>query len=96
MAVSLLTAVPWTSGHAEKPKWTNVNVYEEQDGSKFNSENYDFVKFSQIGTKLKAIEKHSNRVKVEVRGTSADGHPLYVVTIADPTTTRKVRKNPVT
>ncbi|MFZ7943381.1 M14 family zinc carboxypeptidase [Neobacillus sp. 19] len=84
LAVSLLTTVPWTVGFAEGPKWTNVNVYEEQDGSKFNSENYDFVKFSQIGSKLKDIEKQSNRVKVEVRGTSADGHPLYVVTIADP------------
>ncbi|EKN66726.1 hypothetical protein BABA_14752 [Neobacillus bataviensis LMG 21833] len=84
LAVSLLTTGPWNVGFAEAPKWTNVNVYEEQDGSKFNSENYDFVKFSQIGSKLKAIEKQSNRIKVEVRGTSADGIPLYVVTIADP------------
>ncbi|MGN7397828.1 hypothetical protein ACTHO4_26505, partial [Peribacillus frigoritolerans] len=76
MAVSLLTVIPWSSGHAEKTQWTNVNTYEEQDGSKFNSENYDFVKFSQIGSKLKEIEKLSNRVKVEVRGTSADGNPL--------------------
>jgi hypothetical protein len=92
LAVSLLTTVPWTAGFAESTKWTNVNVYEEQEGSKFNSENYEFVKFSQIGTKLKAIEKQSNRVKVEVRGTSADGHPLYVVTIADPTTKGKYGK----
>jgi hypothetical protein len=84
LTVSLLTSVPWTVGFAEGQKWTNVNVYEEQDGSKFNSENYDFVKFSQIASKLKEIEKQSNRVKVEVRGTSASGHPLYVVTIADP------------
>jgi hypothetical protein len=41
---------------------------------------------------LKEIEKQSNRVKVEVRGTSADGHPLYVVTIADPTTQGKFGK----
>ncbi|MEH7254266.1 M14 family zinc carboxypeptidase [Neobacillus niacini] len=92
IAVSLLTTVPWTMGYADAPKWTNVNVYEEQDGSKFNSENYDFVKFSQIGTKLKAIEKQSNRIKVEVRGTSTDGHPLYVVTIADPATQGKFGK----
>jgi len=92
LAVGLLTSIPWTVGFAEGPKWTNVNVYEEQNGSKFNSENYDFVKFSQIGTKLNAIQKQSNRVKVEVRGTSADGHPLYVVTIADPTTQGKFGK----
>jgi Zinc carboxypeptidase len=92
LAVSLLTAVPFSTGFAEGPKWTNVNVVEEQDGSKFNSENYDFMKFSQIGSKLTAIEKQSNRVKVEVRGTSADGYPLYVVTIADPTTQGKFGK----
>jgi hypothetical protein len=92
LAVSLLTAVPFSTGFAEGPKWTNVNAYEEQDGSKFNSENYDFMKFSQVGAKLTEIEKQSNRVKVEVRGTSADGHPLYVVTIADPTTQGKFGK----
>jgi hypothetical protein len=92
LAVGFLTSMPWTAGFAEAPKWTNVNVYEEKDGSLFNSQNYDFVKFSQIGTKLKDIEKQSNRVKVEVRGHSADGHPLYVVTIADPTTQGKFGK----
>ncbi|MGX6445676.1 M14 family zinc carboxypeptidase [Neobacillus sp. K501] len=92
LVFGLLTSVPLTAGFAESPKWTNVNVYEEQDGSLFNSENYDFVKFSQINAKLKEIEKQSNRVKVEVRGTSADGHPLYVVTIADPTTQGKFGK----
>ncbi|MDQ6599559.1 M14 family zinc carboxypeptidase [Bacillus salipaludis] len=86
------TTIPFTASFAEGPKWTNVNVYEEQDGSKFNSETYEFVKFSQIGAKLKDIEKQSNRVKVEVRGTSAKGHPLYVVTIADPTTQGKFGK----
>ncbi|MBT2658537.1 hypothetical protein J7E81_25525 [Bacillus sp. ISL-18] len=92
LVVSLVSTIPWTTGFAEGQKWTNVNTYEEQEASKFNSENYDFVKFSQIGTKLSTIEKQSNRVKVEVRGTSADGNPLYVVTIADPTTQGKFGK----
>ncbi|MDN3017317.1 M14 family zinc carboxypeptidase [Paenibacillus sp. BSR1-1] len=92
LAVSLISMVPWSTGFAEGSKWTNVNTYEEQDGSKFNSENYDFVKFSQIGTKLNEIAKQSNRMKVEVRGKSADGLPLYVVTIADPTTQGKFGK----
>ncbi|WP_423801876.1 M14 family zinc carboxypeptidase [Neobacillus sp. SAB-20_R2A] len=92
LIISLVSTVPFSAGYAEGQKWTNINTYEEQDGSKFNSENYDFVKFSQIGTKLKDIEKQSNRVKVEVRGTSADGNPLYVVTIADPTTQGKFGK----
>ena len=91
LAISLLTATPSASVFAEK-KWTNVNVVEEQDGSLFNNENYDFAKFSTIGTKLKEIEKQSNRVKVEVRGTSSEGYPLYVVTIAAPTTQGKFGK----
>ncbi|MDQ0217760.1 hypothetical protein ELQ35_13360 [Peribacillus cavernae] len=93
IAVSLFTALPWTTTLAESPKWTNVNVYEEQDGSKFNSENYDFMKFSKIGAKLQEIDKLSNRVKVEVRGKSADGNPLYAVTIADPSNHSKFGKN---
>ncbi|MCM3729603.1 hypothetical protein M3226_28915 [Neobacillus cucumis] len=92
LVATLVTTIPWTTGFAEGQKWTNVNAYEEQDGSKFNSENYDFLKFSQIGAKLSSIEKQSNRVKLEVRGTSADGNPLYVVTIADPTTQGKFGK----
>ncbi|ULT57375.1 hypothetical protein L1999_01810 [Neobacillus drentensis] len=92
LVVGLVSTIPWTTGFAEGQKWTNVNTYEEQEASKFNSENYGFVKFSQIGTKLSTIEKQSNRVKVEVRGTSADGNPLYVVTIADPTTQGKFGK----
>jgi hypothetical protein len=85
----LLLIVPFSTVFSESVKWVNVNSYEEQNGSKFNSENYDFVKFSQIGIILKNIEKKSNRVKVEVRGQSAGGHPLYVVTIADQTTQGK-------
>ncbi|OQP05676.1 hypothetical protein B1690_12530 [Geobacillus sp. 46C-IIa] len=92
LAVGLLAFSPWTAAQAEPVKWTNVNAFEEQNGSLFNQENYDFVKFSQIGAKLKEIEKRSNRVKVEVRGTSANGYPLYVVTIADPSTRGKFGK----
>ncbi|MDZ5473875.1 M14 family zinc carboxypeptidase [Bacillus sp. 31A1R] len=92
LAASLLATIPMPTVFAEQSKWINVNVYEEQDGSKFNSENYDFMKFSQIGTKLNEIEKQSNRVKVEVTGQSSKGQPLYVVTIADPTTQGKFGK----
>jgi len=52
MAASLLAASPWTPALAESFNWKNVNVNEEQDGSLFNSENYDFMKFSEIGVKL--------------------------------------------
>ncbi|RHW43260.1 hypothetical protein D1B31_00855 [Neobacillus notoginsengisoli] len=84
LAASLLVSVPWSGALAGPVKWVNVNVNEEQDGSMFNSENYDFMKFSKIGQKLEEINKQSNRMKVEVKGTSSKGYPLYVVTIADP------------
>lgn len=92
MAASLLAASPWTPAFAESLKWTNVNAYEEQDGSLFNSENYDFMKFSEIGVKLAELEKQSNRIKVEVKGQSSTGQPLYVVTIAAPDTQGKFGK----
>ncbi|PJI51624.1 hypothetical protein CTI14_56540, partial [Methylobacterium radiotolerans] len=59
LIISLVSTVPFSAGYAEGHKWTNVNTYEEQDGSKFNSENYDFVKFSQIGTKLNIVNIHN-------------------------------------
>ncbi|WP_019413928.1 M14 family zinc carboxypeptidase [Paenisporosarcina sp. TG20] len=93
LAASLIASAPWSSVVAESPKVTYVNALEEQEGSKFNSENYDFTKFSAISPKLQEIAKSSNRVKVEVTGTSADGHPLYVVTIADPKLGGKFGKN---
>ncbi|MBY0098044.1 M14 family zinc carboxypeptidase [Mesobacillus maritimus] len=92
LAASLLVSVPITPALAGSVKWVNVNVNEEQDGSLFNSENYDFMKFSEIGKKLESINKQSNRVKVEVTGTSSQGYPLYVVTIADPKSQGKFGK----
>ncbi|WP_053361679.1 M14 family zinc carboxypeptidase [Bacillus sp. FJAT-27251] len=92
VAVSLLTSAPWTTALAGPVKWENVNVNEEKDGSLFNSENYDFMKFSQIGKKLDEISKQSNRVKVEVTGVSSQGYPLYVVTIASPDSQGKFGK----
>ena len=92
MAASLLAASPWTPALAESFNWKNVNVNEEQDGSLFNSENYDFMKFSEIGVKLAELEKQSNRIKVEVKGQSSTGQPLYVVTIAAPDTQGKFGK----
>ncbi|GAE45070.1 hypothetical protein [Mesobacillus boroniphilus] len=86
VAASLLASSPWTPALAESLKWNYVNAYEEKNGSLFNSENYDFMKFSEIGDKLAQIEKQSNRVKVEVKGQSSTGQPLYVVTIAAPDT----------
>jgi hypothetical protein len=92
VAASLLASSPWTPALAETLKWNYVNAYEEKDGSLFNSENYDFMKFSEIGDKLAQIEKQSNRVKVEVKGQSSAGQPLYVVTIAAPDTQGKFGK----
>jgi hypothetical protein len=92
MVASMLAASQWTPAFAESLKWTNVNAYEEQDGSLFNSENYDFMKFSEIGVKLAELEKQSNRIKVEVKGKSSTGQPLYVVTIAAPDTQGKFGK----
>ena len=93
LAVSLLATAPWSSVVAESPRITYVNALEEQEGSKFNSENYDFTMFSNIAPKLQEIIESSNRVKLEVTGESADGHPMYVVTITDPKSGGEFGKN---
>lgn len=92
LAASLLVSVPLTPALAGPVKWVNVNVNEEQDGSLFNSENYDFTKYSEIGKKLEEINKQSNRIKIEITGTSSQGYPLYAVTIADPKSQGKFGK----
>ncbi|VEF48278.1 LPXTG cell wall surface protein, zinc carboxypeptidase [Bacillus freudenreichii] len=87
LSVSMLSA-PFAV-MAEAPfQWHNVNVYEtsydEKDESLFNSENYNFVKYSQLEAKLKEITKDSNRVTIEKRGVSSDGFDMLVVTVSDP------------
>lgn len=91
-----ILATPY-SALAESPakapvKWHNVNTYEtsEKDGSLFNSENYNFVKYSKIGQRLSDIQKQSPRVKVTKQGKSANGRDMFVVTIADPSTNHKL------
>ncbi|WP_082234951.1 M14 family zinc carboxypeptidase [Halobacillus massiliensis] len=86
LAVIGMLAAPVMSLAEEQPKWHNVNVNEtqEKDGTLFNSENYDFVKYSQIGKKLQDIDKKSNRVTLETPAQTDEGNDLYVVTISDP------------
>ncbi|TKD72175.1 M14 family zinc carboxypeptidase [Pseudalkalibacillus hwajinpoensis] len=74
------------AGSAES-NWKNVNwneTLQEESGSPFNSENYNFVNYSEVDEKLKEIEKNSNRITVETPAQSSDGHDLYVVTVSDP------------
>ena len=42
------------------------------------------IPYSEIGPKLREIEKNSNRVKVDVIGQSAGGRNLFLVTLSDP------------
>jgi Zinc carboxypeptidase len=85
LSVSLLASTPYAvTAEAPQKHWENVNVSEEADGSPFNSEHYDFVKYSKIGEKLKQVDKASDRVSLEVTGKSADGYPLYALTISNP------------
>ncbi|MEK6196217.1 MAG: M14 family zinc carboxypeptidase, partial [Deltaproteobacteria bacterium] len=60
-------------------KWWDT-VPEEEAPSPF----YDSILYSEIGTKLREIEKNSNRVKVDVIGQSAGGRNLFLVTLSDP------------
>ncbi|MRX71982.1 hypothetical protein GJU40_07330 [Bacillus lacus] len=86
-SAALLASIPVNVLAEPAQKWQNVNVNEllhEQNGSLFNSENYDFVKYSQIESKLNELAKKSKRVSVK-KSTyqSSQGHAMFTVEIAD-------------
>jgi hypothetical protein len=60
-------------------KWWDT-IPEDENPSPY----YDSILYSEIGPKLREIEKNSNRVKVEVIGQSAGGRNLFLVTLSDP------------
>ncbi|MFC7308599.1 M14 family zinc carboxypeptidase [Streptomyces monticola] len=47
--------------------------------------------YHSIAPKLNALQKLGERVSVEVAGRSANGHPLYLVTVTSPESARKAR-----
>ncbi|MFP3339728.1 hypothetical protein R0J91_17250, partial [Micrococcus sp. SIMBA_131] len=50
-----LFATPMAGSASAETSWKNVNwneTLQEEDGSPFNSENYDFVKYSEVDEKL--------------------------------------------
>ena len=59
--------------------WWDVEPEEENP-----SPYYDSILYSEIGPKLREIEKNSNRVKVDVIGQSAGGRNLFLVTLSAP------------
>ncbi|MFC7440429.1 M14 family zinc carboxypeptidase [Laceyella putida] len=86
LTLSLFTLLPQATYSAQpfSHEQTQQTADQEADRSLFNSEHYDFVKYSKIGTLLDGLSKQSNRIKVERKGKSAEGRDLYVVTISEP------------
>lgn len=86
VAVIFLAFTQYAAVAHEGHRWENVNAYEleEAELSKFNSENYAFVKYSQLKGQLEEMAKQSNRITLDVKGKSAGGHDMFVVTISDP------------
>lgn len=81
---TLLSTTPFNV-LAESPQTTIQSTQlDEKEKSLFNSEHYDFVKYSEIQGKLDKIAQESNRVTVEKSDVkSAAGHDMYVVTVSD-------------
>ena len=82
---TLLAATPFNV-MADSPQTVIQNSQlEEKEKSLFNSEHYDFVKYSQIEGKLDDLSNKSSRITVEKSETkSALGQDMYVVTVSDP------------
>ncbi|WP_022667775.1 M14 family zinc carboxypeptidase [Desulfospira joergensenii] len=70
-----------TGGKSSGTSWWNVEPEDEVPSSA-----YDSILYSQIGPKLREIQKNSNRVAVEVIGQSAGGRNLFLVTVSAPGT----------
>ncbi|WP_409253007.1 M14 family zinc carboxypeptidase [Bacillus sp. SCS-153A] len=91
LSVSLLASVPFSVMANQGKDSTGISFSQEENtsGSLFNSESYNFVKYSEIKSQLEKIEKESNRITLEVKGKSAAGHDMFVVTISDPSASGK-------
>ncbi|MBM7661780.1 hypothetical protein JOC85_002583 [Bacillus mesophilus] len=85
LSLSLLASIPYNT-LANGQSFKNAQSIElvEAEKSLFNSEHYDFLKYSEVGEKLLELAEQSNRITVEVKGKSSQGHDLYVVTVSDP------------
>jgi len=77
--IALIVPANAAAASASKGKWWDVKPEEEVP-----SPNYDSILYSEIGPKLREIEKNSNRVKVDIIGQSAGGRNLFLVTLSAP------------
>ena len=67
------------------PGATKGQPWEKMDIEEIENPHYNMIKYSEIGSKLREIEKASNRVQVEIIGKSGTaGYPLYQVIISEP------------
>ncbi|MGD6818913.1 M14 family zinc carboxypeptidase [Metabacillus sp. 84] len=55
----------------------------ERKHSLFNSEKYDYTTYDALEGKLKAFQKQSSRIQLDITGKSSSGKNLYTVTISD-------------
>jgi len=72
--IPLIVPANVAAASASQGKWWDV-VPEDETPAPL----YDSILYSEIGPKLREIEKNSNRVKVDVIGQSAGGRNLFLV-----------------
>ncbi|MBM7587761.1 hypothetical protein JOC86_004335 [Bacillus pakistanensis] len=87
-SIALLSATPAPINVlADSPPKTIVEQQGqlvEKDKSLFNSEHYDFVKYSEIQSNLSQLASESNRITLEESDvTSANGHKMFTVIVSD-------------
>jgi hypothetical protein len=82
LVIAFALALSGTARAADNPSQGNWWVTTPE--IEVPSTQYDSILYSEIGPKLREIEKASNRVKVEVIGQSAGGRNLFLVTVSDP------------
>ena len=79
LVIMVVLSLVGTSAFARGRYWEKMDLEEGLNP------NYDMIKYSEIGPRLREIEKASNRVQVEIIGHSGTaGYPLYQVIISEP------------
>ena len=86
----LISSIIYTSVFAADDTLAASGVYSNSITRSAATPPYDPIDYSEIGPKLREIEKKSSRVRVEVMGQSTGGRDLYLVTITTPDGLRRL------
>jgi len=83
--VVFLVLMIGTMAFAQTEPLNRGRYWDIKDIEEVENPHYDMIKYSEIGAKLREIEKASNRVQIEVIGrTDTAGYEMYLAIVSEP------------